>query len=729
MAAGSKPVTKDDGWEDVGDWEDAPAATVTPTQTPSPVTVTPPPQGDTEEGWLSKGWHMLSDPITDAPSRLARTTSEWMTDPRNALFGMQETGQGGFHDYMANTLAKLRGFEAGAVEGAGDLVSGLTSPINLATTALSGGAGYAAKAGLPTVAKAAGVVAKGAGALTAAHGAINTLHPDSTLSERASGVLEMAGGAASMFHMPTTEKLKAVGETGEKATPPSQVVDTGKLKRGTRTVLPSDAALEAGQKAGLPTGVADPYNAYRKAPVGTTYRVSPGDMSQKKLVDAIRLGFDYGGLDDSGKIVLKKIKESPTVKLPEITPDEGSKLLNAMNLPRAIMASWDMSAPLRQGLPLIHRKEFWRALPEMVRAMGSEEAYNTIQDSIKSKPLFRNAVGADGSIQPSFAERSGLKLTDLNNLSNREESFTSKWAEKIPGVRRSERAYTVFLNKLRADTFESLVETGKVFGADSRANLPLARELADFVNTATGRGDLGKLEKAAPVLSNLLFSPRLIASRLRMLDPRLYLMSNPTVRKEAIKSVLAMAAVGNTLGMLAKASGAGEYSLDPSSSDFGKIKFGNTRLDPWGGFQQYLVAANRLLNPVGPATGFGGDTPFSRGQMVTSSTSGREYDIWNPRGPFDPSWLSVAGRFGRGKLHPALGFATSVLMGAKEPTGKAMNFTTMNPMENSIAQRFIPIFLQDLYSLAQDPSIPAPLKGALGAVAGLGGGVQTYEED
>lgn len=720
MAAGQKAVVKDDEWEDVDGWEDIPTPAITPA--PSPV-VAPQETPDTEEGMLSKSWHMIADPLTDAPSRFARSVSEQMTDPRNSLFGMQETGKGGFHDYMANTLAKLRGFEAGAVEGVGDLVSGLTSPLNIATTLLSGGSSVAGKAGLTSIANAAKTGAKASGALTATHGAINTLHPDSTLGERASGLLEVAGGTASMFHMPGKAKV------AEEATPKNKIVDTTKLKRGTRTVLPSDAALEAGEKAGLPTGVADPYDAYRKAPVGTTYRVSPGDMSQKKLVDAIRLGFDYGGLDDSGKIVLKKIKDSPTVKLPELKPDETSALVNAMNLPRAIMASWDMSAPLRQGLPLMHRKEFWKALPDMVRAMGSEEAYNTIQDSIKSKPLFRNAVGADGKIQPSFAERSGLKLTDLNNLSTREESFTSRWAEKIPGVRRSERAYTVFLNKLRADTFESLVESGKVFGADSRANIPLARELAEFVNNATGRGDLGRLEKAAPVLSNLLFSPRLIASRVRMLDPRLYLMSNPTVRKEAIKSLLAMAAVGNTLGMLAKASGVGEYSLDPSSSDFGKIKLGNSRIDPWGGFQQYLVAANRLLNPVGPATGAEGDSPLSRGQMVTSSTSGREYDIWNPSGPFDPSWLSVAGRFGRGKLHPALGFAVSVLMGAKEPTGKPMNFTTANPMENSIAQRFIPIFLQDVYSLAQDPSIPGPLKAALASAAGLGAGVQTYTDE
>ena len=35
--------------------------------------------------------------------------------------------------------------------------------------------------------------------------------------------------------------------------------------------------------------------------------------------------------------------------------------------------------------------------------------------------------------------------------------------------------------------------------------------------------------------------------------------------------------------------------LDPRSSDFMKIKLGNTRVDPWGGMQQQIVLSSRLI--------------------------------------------------------------------------------------------------------------------------------------
>jgi hypothetical protein len=78
-----------------------------------------------------------------------------------------------------------------------------------------------------------------------------------------------------------------------------------------------------------------------------------------------------------------------------------------------------------------------------------------------------------------------------------------------------------------------------------------------------------------------------------MLNPKNYIYTRPEVRKEYLKSTLATAATWGTLAGIAKAGGA-EVSMDPDSADFGKIKIGDTRLDPAGGFQQYLVLAHRL---------------------------------------------------------------------------------------------------------------------------------------
>jgi hypothetical protein len=291
------------------------------------------------------------------------------------------------------------------------------------------------------------------------------------------------------------------------------------------------------------------------------------------------------------------------------------------------------------------------------------------------------------------------------------------------------------LNNLRADVFESLIKDGKIL-ADVEKNLPMARALADFVNTATGRGSLGRLEKSASILNTGLFAPRLIASRVKMLNPHYYIMAPPQVRKEALKSLFAVAAFGNTVLQLASMAGA-EVENDPASSDFGKAKIGNVRIDPWGGFQQYIIAANRLIRPsfakipgmeggtdsgIAPldlATGYAG----AGGWRTKSSTTGKEYDLLNPQGPYGQTPADVAGRFARGKMNPVLGFAWSMATGNKEMSGQPMNFKTMNPMENAVTQRFIPIFMQDVYQLAKEDPALLPLA----IPAGLGMGIQAYE--
>lgn len=433
------------------------------------------------------------------------------------------------------------------------------------------------------------------------------------------------------------------------------------------------------------------------------------------------------GTTGSGTIPPNQPPTSPSFKPagPEpvvpATPEKSNLLLDAYNLPRATMASLDFSAPLRQGLGLIHKKEFWTSLKPMFSSWAKEANFKANQDAIKMRPLFRPRV-VGGKVKPSFAEDSGLYISDLDSISMREENLVSKLAEKLPGVRRSNRAYTAFLNNLRADTFESLVKDAKILGPNAEADLPLARAMADFVNTASGRGSLGKLEQSAKVLSNVMFSPRLMASRLQLLNPQYYWSAPAPVRKEAIKSLLAVAAAGNTVTQLGRMAG-GTVSSDPSSSDFGKLKIGDTRIDPFGGFQQYIVAANRLVNPMGPMTGFEGETPFTRGGMVTSSKSGKSTDIYNPEGPYDPSWMSVLGRFARGKAHPTLGFAISLLMGAKEMDGTPMDFSTKNPMKNSIAQRFIPLILQDMYEVSQENPELLPITVPLST---FGMGTQTY---
>jgi len=691
---------------------------------PTPIVAESEPEDD--RGFFGKTWSALSEPLTDLPSRFARQVSESVTMPSPEADD----------SYLSQLAARAKGFAGGAIEGIGDLVSGLTSPINLVTTALTAGQGTAIKAGLPQIARAMNIGAKISAVPGAIHGAGEVIDPESSLQERGMGLAEMAGSGAAFFNPIPSVKPKSTVLTKQTIEP--EIIPPGKINpilddtatrievgekipnyneraengavwvdnlygKGyggyadeTTLAFIEDTAKRKGKASAIDVTPEVIPQAEPKYKMGTNVIIKSNKATPILVKKAREQGFEFEGLNDQGDFRFKKTSEpSPQPVLEsevgqarpkrssiteghigELTDVKKSSIAaEAINFPRAVMASMDMSAPLRQGLPLIHKKEFWKAIPGMFKSWGSEEAFRQIQQSISEKPLFKPRAGPGGKTLPSFAEDAGLKLTDLTDLNSREEALMSTWAEKVPGVRRSNRAYTGFLNKLRADTFEALVSEGKVFGANSEVDIPLARALADFVNTASGRGSLGKLESSAVALNSTFFAPRLIASRLKMLNPAYYVMAHPQVRKEALKSLFSVAAAGNIVGQLGKMAG-GTVEADPTSSDFGKLKVGNIRVDPFAGFQQYIVAANRLIQG-----------------RTKSSTTGQEYNLGEKFGR--PTRLDVVGRFAESKLNPVLSFATGLLRG-KDFTGQPFN------IPEEISSRFVPIILQDLKQLATE---------------------------
>lgn len=376
----------------------------------------------------------------------------------------------------------------------------------------------------------------------------------------------------------------------------------------------------------------------------------------------------------------------------------------AINLPRAIMATGDLSAPLRQGVFLIGRPKQWiPAFRDMFKYAFSEDAYQGLQDDIQARPTY-----------PLMREYN-LGITNMDNpsLTGREEAFMSNLGEKIPVfgpvARGSNRAYAGFLTKLRADTFDDLLKSAQESGAVNvnesgvLSDPKVVSDIASFVNNATGRGNLGEiplfgsaLQKSQVALNGALFSPRLMASRLNLLNPVYYTQLDPFVRKEALKSLLTFGGTALTIAGLSKLAGA-DVGTDPRSADFGKIKVGDTRYDPWGGFQQYIVAASRLLS----------------GQMV-SSTTGREFNLGEGYKP--TTRMDIIKRFFESKESPIASFVTSLLEG-KTATGEDVKL----PVE--IIDRFIPMVWQDTFDLMKERGL-AGLPMSLPALFGVG--VQTY---
>ena len=370
----------------------------------------------------------------------------------------------------------------------------------------------------------------------------------------------------------------------------------------------------------------------------------------------------------------------------------GAKLLdiagNILNVPRTVMASFDLSAPFRQGWGLMGKpKQFGGAFKEMFNYFRSEEGYNAMLQSIKDHPNYLKM--REGKL--SLAQQGPL-------LTGREERFMSNYAEQIPGVGRmirgSDRAYTGFLNKLRSDSFNDMLDKAIASGAPDSPDTYKA--IANFINTATGRGSLGELNKASMVLSNALFSPRLMASRFQMMNPMTYASLPPQVRQQALRAVLGSAAIALSAVGMAKMAGA-EVGTDPRSADFGKIKIGNTRYDMWAGFQQPVRALSQIISG-----------------KVISTTTGREMTLGEGYKPM--TRLDIVWNFLQSKESPVASFILGMLQG-QNGIGQPFN------VPEEVISRVTPMILSDMFDLYQEHG----LKGLPMALPGIFGvGSQTY---
>lgn len=376
---------------------------------------------------------------------------------------------------------------------------------------------------------------------------------------------------------------------------------------------------------------------------------------------------------------------------------------NVANVPRTLMASADLSAPLRQGIvaTISHPGAATKAFVTMIRQAFSQKQFDRWLVDLKSSPEYK------------LMDDSGLYIADPNDLhlQAQEEQFMSNLGEKIPLigqiVKGSERGYVAYLNKMRADLFQ---QGASVFADQGRTfeNSPeLYKGLAKFINNATGRGGLGPLDRSAQILNTAFFSPRLIASRLNLINPLFYTKLPKEVRIMALKDMAKVIGFGTSILGLAAVAGA-QVEKDPRSADFGKIRVGNTRWDIWGGFQQYARIFAQLYT----------------GQTKSSNT-GEIYDLKGDKFPYKTR-LDQLGAFFRGKLAPVPGFAVDVLSG-KNVVGEPVDLTKKDYLSKKAYELFVPMIAQDIQDAWKEQGAKSLL--TVGVPSGLGVGVTTYSAD
>jgi hypothetical protein len=390
---------------------------------------------------------------------------------------------------------------------------------------------------------------------------------------------------------------------------------------------------------------------------------------------------------------------------------------NIMNVPRALMSTLDYSALLRQAvIPVVSNPVMgYRAAKEMVKASRSQKVYDRWIDELQNSPRYEDM------------KKSKLALTDSTSLDvqAREEVFMTNLVDRIPGLgaltKGSERAYSMLLNKVRVDLYNRFADAMEERGLSVNSHPKEYKEMAAYINNSTGRGDMGKvLNNAAPLLNSLFFSPRLIASRLNMMtylmQPRFYKTVPKEVRLAYLKDMAKFVGVGLTVLALAKLGGA-EVDSDPRSSDFGKIKSGNTRWDIWGGFQQYAKIVTQL----------------GTGQRVSTNT-GRVQEL-DGEGAFGSDRSDVVGGFTRGKLAPVPSMAWDFIKG-RNIVGEKIDLTSWrNDVDDSgkkkigageyLLTHLAPLTISGIKEGVQDQGAKGFFTVGVPTVFGIG--TQTYE--
>jgi len=384
------------------------------------------------------------------------------------------------------------------------------------------------------------------------------------------------------------------------------------------------------------------------------------------------------------------------------------KVVEVLNVPRTLMSSMDFSAPLRQAVVVTvsHPQIAAGAGLEMFKQSVSQKRFDRWFSDVRQMPRWK------------LMEDSGLYVADPHDprLTAKEEAFMNNLVEKIPFiggavkipnsvpviggkkigglVKGTERAYVGYLNKMRVDLFNRFADAFEAKGHTFENSPELFKGLASYVNNSTGRGKLGVLESSAPMLNTAFFAPRLIASRINMLNPLYYKQLPKPVRVQALKDMAVFIGVGITVLTIAKLLGA-DVEDDPRSSDFGKIKDGNTRWDIWGGFQAYVRIIAQVLT----------------GQSKSARTG--SIQELSGEGAFGRDRGDVVGSFLRGKLAPIPAMTWNLIKGETMTGEKATPFSELR-------EHMMPMIAGDLKDAMKDRGVRSLYEVGLPSMFGIG---------
>lgn len=322
---------------------------------------------------------------------------------------------------------------------------------------------------------------------------------------------------------------------------------------------------------------------------------------------------------------------------------------------KSLKATFDNSWIGRQG---------WKIAFNFPRVWfrNSLKSFKDVWNTLRGKERVSDTVNAEAYARPNYENY--IKDKNIDGTSSRlavgvvEEAFPeSGFLERIPGFGRLHRAaqdaFTAMAYRSRMDIYDIMYDVMVKSGVKDPTN----RGLGTFVNSLTSRGSLGKFEQAGNVINNVLFSGRKLRSDFDFLTAHFGSKKvDPFLKKKAAVNLVRTISGTSAILTLANIALPGSVNLNPTNSDFGQVKVGDTRFDVTGGMRWLPILAARLTDAV--FTNLGGDRIFPEDGYIGGG-----------KGAID-----VVTNFYENKLSPAMQVAMDIARGRTKFDNEELNF-------------------------------------------------------
>jgi len=452
-----------------------------------------------------------------------------------------------------------------------------------------------------------------------------------------------------------------------------------------------------------------------------------------------------------------------------------SGIINAIGITRLLKAGGEFSQVLvQQGFltPEIlvrNPKEFFRAMHRLGKAFISPDSAKRYEAEMKANSLYplmqKTKLSLTGTNHQLDAQEENFQLDLITDTWNKiGEKLGDKKVRTIQGLIKSalgmqlsesdikpigqqfkesspwkmfERGAVTYSNYIKMVKFAQGVKELQKQGKDPINDIEDYKKVAKYVNTFSGRANLGKAEMISKDAALVVFSLRNWVSQLQQLNPVFYSglgdakqwknvksisdlkKVKPTVaQKMAVKSFMtsATAIIAFKVAFMSLANAMTDddeekwvLETDPRSSDFGKLRKGNKTFDLWHGLNGLFVLYSRILT-----------------QETKSTKTGEIKELGKGFGT--PTTKELLIRYASNKLAPSAGYAWRLADTTGEIDPNTGEKYRVDPFGNVYGEKemkdlFVPIYWSAVNEIRkEDPDV---YEGFLTSIGILGMSVGT----